>query len=119
MSRRKTLLILSAAGVVGTAAIGIARVPSIKIDGAVMVEANDAGQQAPIGGVLIRALTDDVELDRTTSDFLGSFRREFPRPVVPGAAITLHFEHTDYRPLDLDATTEGRIYLARMMSTRP
>jgi|KBSMisStandDraft_5_1062788.scaffolds.fasta_scaffold04551_3 hypothetical protein len=119
MSRRKTLLILGTIGAVLTAAIVIARVPTIKIDGAVMAEAPDPGQQAPIGGVLVRARADGVELAHTTSDFLGSFRLEFPRPVVPGEAITLSFEHRDYRPLDLDVTSEGQIYLARMLSTRP
>jgi hypothetical protein len=119
MSRRKRiLLILSLVGAATAFAIVVARVPTIRIDGAVMAEA-DPGQQAPIGGALIRALADGVELAQTTSDFLGSFRLEFPRPVVPGQTITLHFEHLDYRPLDIDATIEGRLYLARMVSTRP
>jgi hypothetical protein len=117
--RKKILIILGVVGGITTAAILLTRVPTIRIDGAVMAESADAGQQTPIDGVRVRAFADGVELAQTMSDFLGSFRLEFPRPVVPGQTITLHLDHRDYRPLDLDATVEGRLYLARLASTRP
>ena len=120
MSRRKTLLILGTAGALLTAAIVIARVPTIKIDGAVMAEAPDPGTASPdrrrahpCARRWRRAGSYDVSIFSVRFDSRFRGRWSPARPLRCTSNIATIGRSTSTRQ------ARDSIYLARMSSTRP
>lgn len=88
---------------------------ALRIEGAVIVQDADAIKRVPIAGVSITATT-DVETFSATSNSLGFFTVQLPVSVRRGRAITLHFRHRDYKPLDSHEYVGDKLYIAKMES---
>jgi hypothetical protein len=86
----------------------------IRIEGAVMVQDQDARKRVPIANVFITA-TYDGETLRADSNSSGFFTFRLPVWVRRGRAITLHFRHGEYKPLDLREYVSDKLYIARMV----
>lgn len=87
----------------------------LRIDGAVIVQDSDAIKRVPIAGVSITVNT-DVETFSAISNSFGFFTVQLPVAVRRGRAITLHFRHRDYNPLDLHDYVGNKLYIAKMVS---
>lgn len=88
---------------------------ALRIEGAVIVQDADAIKRVPIAGVSI-TVTTNVETFSTTSNSLGFFTVQLPVAVRRGRAITLHFRHREYSPLDLQDYVGDKLYIAKMAS---
>ncbi len=106
-----TVLILAAAALAATA--HFARSVKVTVEGAVLVEAANPEQQSPLAGVEVTAARGATVVG-VRSDANGFFRVELPAGIVPGQAVALAFRHPDYRPLDLRASANGGLVVARM-----
>ena len=121
MSKKKTALLWTASllvllGIV--TAVALSYFPhrkALRIEGAVVVQDADAIKRVPIAGVSI-TVTTDVQAFSATSNSLGFFTVQLPVLVRRGRAITLHFRHRDYKPLDLHEYVGDKLYIAKMVS---
>lgn len=86
----------------------------LRIQGAVIVQDADARKSVPIADVTI-TVTDDVETLKAVSNSSGFFTLQLPVSVRRGRAITLHFRHRDYEPLDLHEYVADKLYIAKMV----
>src|SRR5215470_16632897 len=86
----------------------------LRIEGAVIVQDADARKRVPVADVSV-TLTYDAETLRATSNSNGFFSLQLPVSVRRGRAITLHFSHRDYKPLELHEYVADRLYIANMV----
>ena len=84
------------------------------VAGAVMRQDNDPRKQIPLADVEITA-ANEMSIGDSTSDASGFFRVELRPGVVPGEAVTLLFQHPDYKPLVVNGFAGGKIFIARMI----
>jgi hypothetical protein len=82
----------------------------ISIRGAVIQKDSDPSKQLPISDVEV---TSDGAVSNTTSDSSGFFSLSLRPEIRPGMPIVLKFRNSDYKPLDLNVTAGGEIYIAR------
>jgi hypothetical protein len=80
----------------------------VTLRGAVMVQDSDPRKQSPIASAVISA--GDKALSASTSDSSGLFTINLLKPVRRGNPITLHFQHPQYRPLDLNDYVGDKLY---------
>jgi hypothetical protein len=118
MSRKKTVALVAV--VAGAAAalliFGIRhwRPHWSIIQGAVLRGDTDVRKQQPIAGVEIVAHYGNSSLT-AQSDPSGYFRIAIPGAVLPGQTVTLDFEHSGYKPLQLPVTIQFRSSLRRLV----
>ncbi len=93
---------------------GIQRPLSLR--GAVIVQDSDPRKQSPIAGVVISA--DDLAPAPSTSDSSGLFTLNLRIPIRRGHAITFHFRHPQYRPLDLNDYVGDQLYVVHLVPLR-
>jgi hypothetical protein len=84
------------------------------ITGAVTVEDADPRKQLPIADVEITALN-NLAVAPTRSDAAGYFRLTLRKSVLRRQPLKLQFRNPKYKPLDMDAAPDGRLYLARLV----
>lgn len=86
----------------------------ISLAGAVLVQDADSRRQAPIAGVTVSA-DDDLAVADCTSGSSGLFVLNLHKLVRRGHAITLHFRHPQYRPLDLNDFVSNKLYVVHLV----
>ncbi len=91
---------------------------AMSVDGAVVEDAADAQQQAPIAGVSITVYEGSAKV-AATSDATGFFSFSLPPTLTRGARVTLRFRDPGYRPLDLDVLAGEQLVVARMTRLAP
>src|SRR5262245_4833485 len=85
------------------------------ITGAITVEDADPRKQLPVADVEITALN-NLAVGPAKSDAAGFFRLTLRKTVLRRQKVELQFRHPKYKPLDMDATPDGRLYLARLVA---
>lgn len=120
---RRTIAILITVAAVGITSVACVRVwrwrrGEISIQGAVIRSDQDTRKQLPIAGAVVTA-SDGVITATTQSDAAGYYNLKFREHVWPGETLNLHFEHNDYRPLDLRVQmslrpNKGGLYVAAL-----
>ena len=87
--------------------------PPSFLEGSVLKNDEDTQKQQPIADVQVVA-TSGTSTGEAKSNEMGFFHLVM-RPGVPkGAAVTLSFHHPDYKPLDLEEISRGRLLIARL-----
>jgi hypothetical protein len=86
----------------------------VYLSGAVIRQDADPKKQIPIADVVITAADGLAEGD-FTSNSSGFFSVALRDGVKPGQPVTLFFWHSGYKPLEVNATSSGKIYVARMV----
>src|SRR5579863_6011922 len=119
MTHRKTAVwITIAVGLAVTIAViyGVRRwKPQWSIlQGAVVRSSPDVRKEQPIGGVQITA-TYGTETLSTHSDPSGYFRFAIPTRILPGQTVTLDFEHSGYKSLELPVMIRFRSTLRQLL----
>jgi hypothetical protein len=72
----------------------------------------------PIPDTRVTALSNGVLAAETKSDSSGYFRLTLPsHSPLPGQTTLLTFEHANYKPVELDATSPGWIYVVHLKPT--
>ena len=84
------------------------------ITGAVTVEDADPRKQLPVADVEITALN-NLAIAPAKSDAAGYFRLTLRKTVLRHQRVKLQFRDPKYKPLDMDAAPDGRLYLARLV----
>lgn len=85
----------------------------ITLQGAVIVQDTDPRKQLPIGGVEISADNPSKSVAKTDSS--GFFQLSLPKPLHRGTPIILHFQHPQYKPLDLHDYVGNQLYIVRLV----
>jgi len=106
------LLILIAVGLKTLLAV-IHRHRRVTIAGAVLRQDTDPNKQTPVVGAHVTALTGTTSSE-TTSDQLGFFQLTLPKGFRRKQAITLEFQHPNYRPLKLEDFISDKLYIAHL-----
>src|ERR1700744_5328411 len=70
------------------------------LQGAVIRHDADPQKELPISDAVVTA-TRGTTTVTVHSDAAGYFRIKFPEVIWPGQTLLLHFQHDDYRPLDM------------------
>jgi len=86
----------------------------VYLSGAVIRQDADPKKQIPIADVVITAADGLAEGD-FTSNSSGFFSVALRQGVKPGQPVTLLFWHPGYKPLEVNATASGKIYVVRMV----
>jgi hypothetical protein len=139
-SRRKSswtvLTILASALVVSFVVYRLFHLQAIVLRGAVTSRNSDPHKELPIGSVLVtvtdnkgtrvlpsvtqtKSAADDPLAPPIASDATGFFSIKLPREVRHGHAITLHFRHSDYQPLDLKDFVGDQLYVVHLVPLHP
>ncbi len=90
----------------------------VVLKGAVIRSSPDPSRQAPIAGVQVAADCGPRTLLART-DAQGAFTLTLPTGVSPTSPVTLHFRHRDYQPLDMQAVSQTKLYVVRLVSVPP
>jgi hypothetical protein len=86
---------------------------AISLRGAVIVADSDTRKQAPVVGATVSA--GDLAISECKSDSSGQFILNLRKPVRRGHAVTLHFRHPSYRPLDINEFVGDKLYVVHMV----
>lgn len=87
---------------------------TIHLTGAVITRSSDPRKQLPIAGVLVSA-ADGSALARSVSEPTGLFTIFLHRQLLHGQRVVqLHFQRTDYEPLDLSVPVSNKITVAEL-----
>jgi hypothetical protein len=126
------LTILASALVVSFVVYRLFHLQAIVLRGAVTSRNSDPHKELPIGSVLVtvtdnkgtrvlpsvaqtKSAGDDPLAPPIASDATGFFSIKLPREVRHGHAITLHFRHPDYQPLDLKDFVGDQLYVVHLV----
>ena len=90
----------------------------LSIRGAVIREDTDPRKQSPITNVEI-STTHTVAPAGVSSDFSGYFKLTLRRRVRRGEVIALHFQHPDYRTVDLKEPVGDKLLIVKMLPDHP
>ncbi|HEY3971792.1 MAG TPA: hypothetical protein VGM18_02245 [Candidatus Sulfotelmatobacter sp.] len=85
----------------------------ISLKGAVIVQDTDPRKESPIAGVIVSG--GNLATSDCASDSSGFFTLTLRTPIRRGHAITLHFRHARYRPLDLDDYVGDKLYIIHLV----
>jgi hypothetical protein len=124
MTKRQKLAFKSAIGLAILAAVVLLiwttvfrRSPltsTITLTGDVLTQDNDPARQTPLAGVKVSAAVGSTILT-TQSQPSGLFSLTIRELFRQQGTVTLTFEHSDYKPLEITATHPGdQLYIARM-----
>ncbi len=91
---------------------------TLVFQGAVLRSAASVDKQAPIAGVIVFARS-GASAAQTRTGATGYFQLRLPRVLPQHPPIVLRFRRPGYRPLDLQGTNGKRLFIARLISTRP
>jgi hypothetical protein len=86
----------------------------ISLRGAITVQDTDPRKEQPIADVEVSA-GENFALEGVKSDSSGFFLLELRKFVRRGHAITLHFRHPQYHPVDLDDYVGDKLYIVHMI----
>ncbi len=89
----------------------------VALQGAIMVSNTDPRKELPIANVQI--FTSHNPPATTTSDAAGFFHLTLAQGIRRGRAVTLHFRHRDFQPLDLDEFVGDKLYIIHMVPLAP
>ena len=117
--RRMILWIFISAGLILLSALFSARIHRLKkitvvVVGSVVKQDGDTRKQSPIADVEISAPA-ELDVASTKTDFSGFFKMDLPPITDPGKSILLHFQHPDYRPMNLDVNLSGQPTVIRLV----
>ena len=87
--------------------------PSV-LEGSVLKTDADPQKQQPIADVQVVA-TSGASTGEAKTDEIGFFHLVMRPGIATGAPIELRFRHPDYKPLDSEEISHGRILLARLI----
>lgn len=121
-SRRRRLVLLAATVVLGFAAAVFLKLyrpkphalPPSVLEGSVLKSDADPQKQQPIANVQVVA-TSAASTGEAKTNEIGFFHLVMRPGIAKGAPIELRFRHPDYKPLDLEEISQGRILLARLI----
>ena len=88
------------------------------ITGAVLTADPDPRKQAPIASATITAI-ENVPVAQTQSDSTGLFNLTLPPSWNPGRTLTLRFQSPDHKLLEVPATVDKTLYIARLTPLSP
>jgi len=86
----------------------------VTLRGAVTVQDSDSRKELPIADVEVTA-ANNLAIAPGKSDSNGFFSITLRAGLRKGQAITLHFRHPDYQPLDLPEFAGDKLYMAHMV----
>ncbi len=86
----------------------------ISLEGAVIRQDPDTNKELPVADAEI-TVANGLETAHGKSDSSGFFRLNLRKGLKPSQPVTLRFRHPEYQPLDLNALSGDKIYVARMV----
>jgi len=90
----------------------------VVLTGSVLHMDSDPQKQAPIGNAKV-SVVDGDEDEKTTSDSSGLFHLRIHPGLLHSRPVTVRFEHTEYKPLEITAGDRNLLYIARMEPLAP
>jgi hypothetical protein len=119
IGRRRKLVVLGAmlALLVAVTAVLVVRSHNhrpVSLLGTVLRSDTDPRKQLPITDVTVTA-TDGFTAGPIKSNSAGFFNLQLRPSIRAGHTVTLHFRHSDYKPLDMTESVGDQIYVARMI----
>lgn len=85
----------------------------INLTGAVVVADRDPRRQVPVPNVEVTGYVRGV-VAQARSDSSGLYRLHWNLPFWPGLQADLHFERSDYQPLEVTLPLKGELYIAHL-----
>ena len=83
------------------------------LTGAVLRQDSDPSKQVPLSNVNV-AVVGGAEDESARTDAAGLFRLTVHPSILRDRAITLRFEHRDYKPLEIPANSKDLLFVVRM-----
>ena len=93
-------------------------IETLSITGAVLRQNADPRKQSPIANAEVTA-TGGLFEAHAKSDASGLFELSLRPSLRSGEPITLQFEHSEYKPLEVTGTRDDRLYVVRMEPVAP
>lgn len=90
----------------------------IRLKGTIIAQDTDERERVPIADASV-SVTSGAEIIKTNSNSSGFFTLQLPRSMRRGRAITFHFRHPNYKPLDLQEYVADKLYIAHMVALAP